>query len=105
MGLVDALKKQALGLGGKAMERVFADERRAEQVGELFMMVQRGRKAVDAAQEAALRGLGVASSGDLKATGKRLAQLRRTARQLDEKLSRLADRLDEDGDGSHQVAG
>lgn len=95
MNLVDTLKRQALGLGGKAMEKVFADEKRAEQIGELFMFVQRGRKAVDSAQQAALRGVGMASTGDLKATGKRLAQLRRSARKLDEKLGRLAVQIEE----------
>lgn len=95
MRLVDTLKRQALGLGGKAMEKVFADERRAEQIGELFMLVQRGRKRVNSAQQAALRSMGMASSGDLKATSKRLAQLRRSARQLDEKLGRLAVQLEE----------
>src|SRR5690554_1271909 len=95
MSLVDTLKSQAFGMGGKAMEKVFADERRAEQIGELFMLVQRGRKTVDAAQQAALRGIGMASSGDLKATSKRLAQLRRSARKLDEKLGRLAVQIEE----------
>lgn len=105
MGLVDTLRQQAVGLGGKTLEKVFADEKRAEQLGELFMFVQRGRKAVDTAQEAALRGLGLASSGDLKATGKRLARLRRSARQLDEKLSRLSDRLDEPATDEQQATG
>lgn len=93
MALVDTLKKQAAALGAKAMEKAFADERRAEQIGELFMYVQRGRKAVTEVQDSALRSMGVATSTDIKATGKRLARLRRSARQLDEKLARLADDL------------
>lgn len=90
MGLVDTLRSKGQSLAGSAMSKLFEDEKRAEKIGELFTLVQKGRKAVDTAQEAALRGMGVASSGELKATGKRLAQLRRSARQLDDKLSKLA---------------
>ena len=52
---------------------------------------------IDEAQERTLRNLGVASSGDLKAAGKRLAALRKSARKLDEKLGALAGKV---GSGS-----
>lgn len=93
MGLVESLKARGTELAGRAMSKLFEDEKRAEQVGELFGMLQRGRKAVASAQEATLKGLGVASRGEVQAAGKRLAQLRKSARKLDEKLGNLQSSL------------
>ena len=93
MGLVDDVKSRGAALAGQAMNKIFADEKRAEQIGELLNLFQRSRKALVGAQEKALRGMGVASSGDLKAAGKRLAALRKSARKLDEKLGTLAGKV------------
>jgi hypothetical protein len=90
MGIVGKLKSQGTKLAGEAATKLFADEKRAKQVGEALNFVLKSRKAIDEAQEKALRGMGVASSGDLKAAGKRLASLRKNARKLDEKLGILA---------------
>ena len=89
MGIADVLRSKSTEIAGKAVEKVFADEQRARQLAGLVGALQQGRKAIDAAQEQMLRSAGVASSDDLKAAGKRLAQLRKSARALDEKLGAL----------------
>lgn len=96
MNVVQELKSRGTRLAGNALNWVFADERRAQKVGELLTLVQKGRAAVDAAQENALRTVGVASSGSVKDAGRRLAALRRSARKLDEKLDAVASRLEGD---------
>jgi hypothetical protein len=93
MGLVDNLRTKSAELAGQAMQRLFEDEKRAQQIASLIGFVQRGKKVLDGAQESALKGLGVASSGDMKAAGKRLAQLRKSARALDQKLGQLQHKL------------
>jgi hypothetical protein len=93
MGLVDTLLSRSAALASQAASKLIEDEKRAEQVGELINLLQRGRKALDGAQERALRNMGVASSGDLKAASKRLASLRKSARKLDEKLGALAHKV------------
>jgi hypothetical protein len=98
MGLIDTLRAKGTDLAGQAMGKLFEDERRAEKLGQLVTMIQQGKKSVDALQEAALKGLGVASSGEVKAAGKRLAALRKSARRLDEKLSLLQGRLASGGE-------
>lgn len=94
MSLVDSLRSRGNAVAARAMEKFFSDPRRVERLGEFANLVQRGRKSIDAAQEAALKAVGVASSGDVRAAGKRLAVLRRSARRLDDKLSELSSRLD-----------
>ena len=93
MGIVDTIKSRGTALAGQAMEKLFEDPKRAEQVGELVGRIQRGRQAIGEAQDAALRTIGVASSSEGKAAGKRLAALRKSARKLDEKLGKLATRV------------
>lgn len=99
MGLVDTLFSKGSDIAGKAMQKLFEDEQRAQRIAEVVGMVQRGRKALDDAQESALKNLGVVSSGDMKAAGKRLAQLRKSARALDEKLSAVKKKLEAEQDG------
>jgi hypothetical protein len=98
MGLVENLRSKSAALAGQAMTKLFADEKRAQQIGEMINLVQRSRRRIDEAQERALKELGVASSGDLKAAGKRLAALRKSARQLDEKLGALAGKVNGEED-------
>jgi hypothetical protein len=94
MGLVGDLRKRGAQLAGDAATKLLADEKRAKQLGEALNAVMKGRKAIDDAQEKALRSVGIASSGDLKAAGKRLALLRKSARKLDEKLGMLAKKVE-----------
>ncbi len=94
MGLVDDARKKGGRLAGKAVEKLFQDEKRAQKIASVIGLVQRGKKAWDTAQESALKSLGVASSGEMKAAGKRLARLRKSARALDEKLAKVQRRVE-----------
>jgi len=93
MGIVDMIKSRGAEAVGKAMEKLFEDPKRAEQVAELVGAIQRGRKTIGDAQEAAFQALGVVSRGEVQAAGKRLAALRKTARKLDDRLGQLETRL------------
>lgn len=90
MGIADELKKQALGMSSKAMEKLMADEKRALKIAAAVGNVQKGKQALDKGQEELLRALNFAPKGDFKALGKKLAGLKRRVRELDEKLDELA---------------
>ena len=90
MGIRDELKKQALGMSSKAVEKLMADEKRAMKIATAMGNVQRGKQALDKSQEELMRALHFAPKGDFKALGKRLAGLKRRVRELDEKLDELA---------------
>jgi hypothetical protein len=86
MGLRADLKKAALGLSQKAMERLFADEKRAMRIAQAMGTVQRGRQAVVRGQDELMRALNLATKSDFKALGKQLSGLKRRIRELEEKL-------------------
>ncbi|MFL5350225.1 MAG: hypothetical protein ACJ8AT_36075 [Hyalangium sp.] len=90
MGIGDELKKKALGVSAKAMERLMADEKRAMQVANAIGKVQRGKQALDRGQEELMRALNFAPKSDFKAVGKKLSSLKRRLRELDEKLDSLS---------------
>ena len=90
MGLGDELKKQAMALSQKAMEKLLADEKRAMRVAEVMGRVQRGRQALVKGQDGVLRALSFAPKSDFKVIGKQLSALKRRIRELDEKLARLS---------------
>jgi hypothetical protein len=90
MGIRSDLKKQAMNLSQKAMERLMADEARAMKIASAVGSVQRGKQAFDKGQDDVLRALNLASRGEYKALGKRLSSLKRRFRELDEKLALLA---------------
>lgn len=96
MSIIASLRSRGQAAAGRAVGKLLSDPRRVEQLGELVSLVQKGRKAVETAQEAAVKAVGLASSGDLKATSKRLAKLRRSARQLDVKLGKLSELLEDE---------
>ncbi len=89
MGLGSRLKKRALGLSAKAIERFMSDDSRAQRVVQALGAVQRGKKLVDQGQAVVLNQLSFASRSDFKALGKQLGGLRRRAQALETKLSRL----------------
>ncbi len=89
MGLSQELKKQAMQLSQKAMERLFADERRAMKIAGAIGSVQRGKEALNRGQDEVMRALNFAPRSDFKALGKQLSGLKRRIRELDEKLERL----------------
>jgi hypothetical protein len=89
MGLTKELKKQALALSQKVMERVFADEKRAMRIASAIGSVQKGKQALDQRQDQIMHALSFATRSDYKAVGKQLSALKRRARELDEKLATL----------------
>ncbi|HEX5751682.1 MAG TPA: hypothetical protein VFZ09_36005 [Archangium sp.] len=84
------LKKQALGVSQKAMEKLLADEKRAMAVAQALGSVQRGKQALDRGQEELMRALSFATRSDFKAVGKKLSGLKRRLRELDERLEEIA---------------
>jgi hypothetical protein len=90
MGIGKELKKRALGMSAKAMEKLMADEKRAMQIANAIGTVQRGKQALDKGQEEILRALNFAPKSDFKAVGKKLSSLKRRLRELDEKLDALS---------------
>ena len=89
MGISRELKKQALNLSQKAMEKLLADEKRAMRVANVVGKVQKGKQALDRGQDELMRALSFAPKGDFKAINKQLSGLKRRLRELDEKLEGL----------------
>ncbi|MFZ5443242.1 MAG: hypothetical protein ACOZQL_24760 [Myxococcota bacterium] len=89
MGITSKLKQQALGLSQKAMERLFADEKRAQKVVEVMGKAQQAKKTLDSTQRVVLNQLNFATRQDFKELGKQLSGLKKRLRSLDEKLTSL----------------
>ncbi|MFN7132541.1 MAG: hypothetical protein ACK4N5_10700 [Myxococcales bacterium] len=89
MGITNDLKKQAFKLSGKAMEKLFADEKRAMQIAKAVGAVQKGKKVIESAQDDVLNALGFANRSDYKELGKRISALKRRARDLTTKVDKL----------------
>ena len=89
MGLSEDLKKQALSLSQRAVEKLMADEQRAMRIANAIGKVQRGRAAWTRGQDELMRIFGFASTSDFKALGKKLSSLKRRVRELEEKLDQL----------------
>lgn len=90
MGLTEDLKKRAMGFSAKAMERLFADEKRATQIANAIGTFQKGKAAIDRGQVAVMHQLNFASRADFKEIGKQVSALRRRVRDLESKLDKLA---------------
>ena len=90
MGIRQNLKKQALGVSQKAVEKLLADEKRAMAVAQALGSVQRGKQALDRGQEELMRALSFATRSDFKTVGKKLSGLKRRLRELDEKLEEIS---------------
>ena len=86
MGVTDRLKAQAMGLPLKAMEKLFADEKRAAKVAEVIGAAQRGKAALDNTQRQIMNQLNFASRTDFKEIGKQLSAIKRRVRDLEAKL-------------------
>jgi len=89
MSLTGKLKQEAMGLSQKAMERLFADEKRAGQIASAIGAVQRGKAAFDQTQRELMHQLNFASRSDFKEIGKQLSGLKRRVKELNEKLDGL----------------
>jgi hypothetical protein len=90
MGIGEELKKRAISVSAKAMEKLMADEKRAMKIANAIGSVQRGKQALDKGQEELLKAFNFATKGDYKAVGKKLSGLKRRLRELDEKLDELS---------------
>ncbi|NTX08264.1 hypothetical protein HUA74_16580 [Myxococcus sp. CA051A] len=89
MGIRDDLKKQALEVSSKAVEKLMADESRAMAIANAIGKVQRGKQALDRGQEELLKAFHFAPRSEFKAVGKQLSGLKRRLRELEEKLDGL----------------
>jgi polyhydroxyalkanoate synthesis regulator phasin len=89
MSLGGDLKRQALSLSQRAVERLMSDEKRAAKVAQAIGAVQRGKQSIDRSQEQMMHALHLAAKSDFKTVGKQLSALKRRLRELDQKLSRL----------------
>jgi hypothetical protein len=89
MGWSSGLKKQMTDLSQKALERLFADEKRATRIANAIGTVQRGKAALDRGQDELMRALNFAPRSEFKKLGKQLAGLKRRVRELDEKVTKL----------------
>jgi hypothetical protein len=89
MSIASRLKERAMGLSQKAMERLFADEKRAQKVVEVIGKAQQAKKSVDSAQRAVMHQLNFATKQDFKDLGKQLSGLKKRLRSLDEKIASL----------------
>ncbi len=85
---MDDLKSKTVGILGKAVERMLADERRAAKVAKAVGAVQKGKEKLDRAQENLLKNLGIATRTDYKDVGKRIGAIKRRVRHLAEKLEK-----------------
>ena len=90
MGLRDDLKRRAVGLSRTALERLMADEKRANQLAAAVGTLQRGKQALERGQNEILHAFHFAGREDFKALGKRFSRLKRRLRELDEKLASLS---------------
>jgi hypothetical protein len=89
MSITSRLKQQAMGLSQRAMERLFADEKRAQKVVEVMGRAQQAKKSFDSTQRVVLHQFNFATRQDFKDLGKQLSGLKKRIRALDEKLGRL----------------
>ena len=89
MGIANKLKQRALGFGQKAMERLFADEKRAQKVVEALGKAQQAKKSLDSTQRVVMHQLNFATKQDFKDLGRQLSGLKKRLRSLDDKLQAL----------------
>lgn len=89
MGITGKLKQQAMGLSQKAMERLFADEQRAQKVVEVLGKAQQAKKSIDSTQRVVMHQLNFATRQDFKDLGRQLSSLKKRLKSLDEKLTGL----------------
>lgn len=73
----------------KALEYLFADEKRAAKVARAVGAVQRVKATTDARQAWAMHQVGLAVAGDYKAISKKLSKLRARTRAVSDRLDRL----------------
>lgn len=89
MGITSTLKQYSMQLSAKAMEKIFADEKRAQKVVEVMGRAQKAKKSIDSTQRVVWNQLNFATRQDFKEIGKQLSSLQKRVRSLDGKISSL----------------
>jgi len=87
--MAKTVRERATELGMKAMGKFFEDPKRAEAIAAAVGGLQKAKKAIDEAQEKALKAAGLVTREDFKSAGKRLSALKRRCRELAEELDSL----------------
>jgi hypothetical protein len=85
-GLGGALLQAGARLVARAAERVLTDPRGQEAVARAVGLAQRGKRRVEEVQERLLDAAGIPGRQDYEDLAKRLARLKRKARELAGKL-------------------
>jgi hypothetical protein len=89
MGFRDDLKKQAMNLSQRALEKLMADEKRAMRVAGAIGKIRRGREVWARGQDELMRTFNFAPKSDFKALGKKLSSLKQRIRALAGKIDQL----------------
>jgi hypothetical protein len=97
-GIRGALLEAGTRLVARAAEKVLSDPRGQEVVARAVGFAQRGRKRVEDAQEKLMAAAGIPGRQDYEDLAKRLARIKRKAREL-------AGKLDPDGRGGGSDGG
>lgn len=87
--MAKTLRDHATRLGMKAMAKLFEDPRRAEAMASAIGGLQRAKRALDEAQEKALRAAGLVTRDEFREANKRLSALKRRCRDLAHDLDEM----------------
>jgi hypothetical protein len=85
-GLADLLLEAGTRLVARTADAVMNDPRGKEAVAAAVGLAQRGKRRLEAAQEAMLRAAGVPGREEYQDLARQLARIKRKARELSEKL-------------------
>lgn len=86
-GIGGFVRDRGMRLVARAVERVMADARGQEAVAAAVGAAQRGRRRFEAMEERILHAVGLAARPDYADLAKRLARVKRKARELSDKLA------------------
>ncbi len=86
MGIRKSLKRYTSQLSQKALEKLFADEARAQKVAEVIGRAQQAKQQLDQTQRVVLNQLNFATRQDFKELGRQLSGLQKRVRALSAKL-------------------
>lgn len=89
MNIGSALKQYSMQLSAKAMEKLFADEKRAQKVVEVMGKAQQAKKRLDSTQRTVMHQLNFATRQDFKDLSKQVSSLQKRVRAISGKLSAI----------------
>ncbi|WP_242393894.1 hypothetical protein [Anaeromyxobacter oryzisoli] len=85
-GIAGALFETGTRFASRAVETVMKDPRGQEAVARAVGLAQRGRRRVEELQERVMEAAGIPNRQDYQDLAKRLARIKRKARELAEKV-------------------